>query len=508
MKQAASKDWIGVDRHGLAALLERRGIGWAIYELVQNALDTDATDVVITLEEIPRSPRVRVTVEDNDPTGFHDLRHAFTMFAPSRKASQAERRGRFNLGCKLVLARCHEATVTSTTGTVHFDEEGRHDRPRTKRATGSSFTGIMALSRADLHDIHAALLRVIPPTRTRVVATWVTAEGTERQDFLTAPAPIATFPANLMTEVAQAGGGAALRRVPRDTTVHVHAAKGPGWLYEMGIPVVVIDGPYHLDVQQKIPLGFDRDGVAPGWLAKLRALALNALADRPETDVTAPWVSEAVTQPQVAPAAVQKYLTGKYGDKFVVDDPNNRESVREAQAAGFAVIRGGAEARETWEVIRDHKLAEPASHLFPPPLVVAGVPELTLAAMPLGYRALTAYASELAEQILGKPIVVRVIDDKRITAAASWGARPGATPSCLTFNIARLGAAWYAAGPGVEVNDLLIHEFAHEFGDHLSKEYDRALSRIGAQLVDLALRDPGFFVLHERLARDAAGAGS
>lgn len=40
---AVTKDWIGVDRHGLAALLERRGVGWAIYELVQNALDTEAT---------------------------------------------------------------------------------------------------------------------------------------------------------------------------------------------------------------------------------------------------------------------------------------------------------------------------------------------------------------------------------------------------------------------------------------------------------------------------------
>lgn len=496
-----NRDWIDVDRHGLAALLERRGIGWAIYELVQNALDTDATEVIVTLEEIPRSPRVRVTVEDNDPTGFRDLRHAFTMFAPSVKASDAARRGRFNLGCKLVLARCHEATVTSTTGTVHFDEEGRHDRPRTKRAVGSSFTGILALTRAELHEIHACLLRIMPPARTRVVATWVTAEGTERQDTLTAPEPIVVFPADLVTEVAQKGGGAALRRVERRTTVHVHPAHGPGWLYELGIPVVVIDGPYHLDVQQKVPQGFDRDGVAPGWLAKLRALALNALADRPETDVTAPWVSEAVTQPQVAPAAVQKYLTGKYGPKFVIDDPSNRESVREAQAAGYAVIRGGAEARETWEVIRDHQLAAPASRLFPPPAATASSTIVPYEALSPAYRAAVGYARALADRILHRAIDVRVIDSPEATVLATW--RRGERP-VLTLNRARLEPGWFCSGPAPEVNDLLIHEMAHQSGDHLETAFDDAMSRIGAAMVHLALSEPAFFAHWFAAAEGAA----
>lgn len=500
-------DWFDVDRAGLSALLERRGTAWAVYELIQNAWDTDATEVTVTLEEIPRSPRVRLTVEDNDPHGFHDLTHAFTLFAPSRKVEIAERRGRFNLGCKLVLARCIEAEVVSTTGSVRFDSDGRRTGRKT-RAAGSSFTGLLALTRADLLEIRAAMRQLLPPADKHTVITFVDREGNEQQDVITSQPALCEFPANLQTEIAV--GGAALRRVPRDTTVRAHAVGGPteppeGWLYELGIPVVMIGGPYHLDVQQKIPLGFDRDNVSPAYLAKLRALALNALATRPETDVTAPWVAEAVQQPQVEPAAVERYLVGKYGNKFVVDDPSNRESVREAQAAGYAVIRGGAEAASTWGVIRDWGLAAPASRLFPPPRVVEGVSDLPLAALSPSYRALVDYALELAPRVLNKEIIVRVIDDRRVTALATWGRRPGSEPSVLTFNRAQLRADWFAVGPCREVHDLLIHEFAHEFGDHLTKEYDHALSRVGAQLVEIALSDPGFFILHERLAREARG---
>jgi hypothetical protein len=44
------------------------------------------------------------------------------------------------------------------------------------------------------------------------------------------------------------------------------------------------------------------------------------------------------------------------------------------------------------------------------------------------------------------------------------------------------------------VNDLLIHEFGHEYsGDHLSSSYHDALTRLGAKMTELALTDPALF---------------
>ena len=49
------------------------------------------------------------------------------------------KRGQFNLGEKLVLAVCDQASISTTKGTVVFDpDQGRIEKPRQKRDRGSS----------------------------------------------------------------------------------------------------------------------------------------------------------------------------------------------------------------------------------------------------------------------------------------------------------------------------------------------------------------------------------
>ncbi len=112
------KEWFAVDRKGLAQILERRGKAFAVLELLSNAWDQNVTTVDVTLEPTAKRATYQLVVTDDDPDGFADLTHAFTLFAPSIKKGDAEKRGRFNLGEKLVLALCDEATIASTTGTV------------------------------------------------------------------------------------------------------------------------------------------------------------------------------------------------------------------------------------------------------------------------------------------------------------------------------------------------------------------------------------------------------
>jgi hypothetical protein len=52
----------------------------------------------------------KIEVDRRRPGRVRDLSHAFTLFAESVKKGDAEKRGRFNLGEKLVLALCDEAT--------------------------------------------------------------------------------------------------------------------------------------------------------------------------------------------------------------------------------------------------------------------------------------------------------------------------------------------------------------------------------------------------------------
>ena len=92
-----------VDKKGLAKLLERRGKAFILHELLQNAWDENTTRVDVTAEWLG-DRTVRVTVVDDKPEGFADLTHAYTLFAESAKKTDPTKRGRFNLGEKLVIA--------------------------------------------------------------------------------------------------------------------------------------------------------------------------------------------------------------------------------------------------------------------------------------------------------------------------------------------------------------------------------------------------------------------
>jgi|ERR1700751_166455 hypothetical protein len=74
-----------VDRTGLRMLLELRGKEFALYELVQNAWDQNVTEVKVSLTKPAGSRIAYITVEDDDPEGFADLSHAYTLFAQSSK---------------------------------------------------------------------------------------------------------------------------------------------------------------------------------------------------------------------------------------------------------------------------------------------------------------------------------------------------------------------------------------------------------------------------------------
>ncbi len=173
--------WFNVDKEGLAKVLERRGRGFALLELLQNGWDTNATRVEMTLTPQPGKAEVRVEIRDDCPTGFKNLEHAYTLFAESCRKGDSTKRGRFNLGEKLVLALCREATISSTTGSVVFSHDGtRRRRKAGATATGSSFVGYMAMTREQLAEALTIVRSVIPPPGVVTVLD-VSARATELQ---------------------------------------------------------------------------------------------------------------------------------------------------------------------------------------------------------------------------------------------------------------------------------------------------------------------------------------
>lgn len=85
--------WFEVDKKGLAKLLERRGKSFVILELIQNAWDQNVSRVDVRLEKPAGSRYAHLTVEDDDPNGFSDLTHVFTLFSESVKKADPQTGG-------------------------------------------------------------------------------------------------------------------------------------------------------------------------------------------------------------------------------------------------------------------------------------------------------------------------------------------------------------------------------------------------------------------------------
>lgn len=266
--------WFNVDKTGLAKLLERKGKQFVLNELLSNAWDENTTKVEVSLTRVPGTRYVQLKVTDDNPNGFVDLSHAFTLFAESAKKGQEDKRGRFNLGEKLVLALCEEAQIISTRGGISFDNEGRKTL-RTKTDRGSIFTGRLRMTNEELQACKDSVHLLLPPESVQTIFNGVQLVNRK---------PVISFTAPLSTEVADVEG--AMRKAIRTTTVQVLEPL-PGetpMLYEMGIPVVETGDRWHVNVTIKVPLTFDRDNVPPSYLSRLRALTLQHTASLLNTE--------------------------------------------------------------------------------------------------------------------------------------------------------------------------------------------------------------------------------
>lgn len=482
MSTATRRDWFDVDVDGLAKLLERRGKAFALFELVQNAYDEDCTRVLIDFKKIKHG-LWGLVVTDDSPEGFSDLTHAFTMFAPSKKKADAEKRGMFNLGEKLVLALCSEATITTTTGQVIFEPGGRR-QTKVTRPSGSEFSGLLKISEGDAQEIIAAVKTLIPAKPT-------TFNGQE----IPSRTPLKVFDATLPTVLADQEGE--VRKTTRKAQVRIYDPF-PGedpMLYEMGIPVVETNDRWHVDVQQKVPLNTDRDNVPPSYLRLIRVLVVNEMqALLTKQDATATWVREATADERVTNEAVTRVADLAFGKERVAFDPSDLEANKLAASQGMTVVGGGALSPGQWANMRRAEAILPASRVTPSPKVAlaayqAGDVKDKYIPVERWTDAMLRYGTfvrAVAPRILGHEIAgISMINDSAAPFRACYGRAAG-----LTVNVAAVGYKHFSDPR--EIIRLLIHELAHDtVSDHLAEEYHDTLCDLGAAFFLLALRPDG-----------------
>jgi hypothetical protein len=464
--------WFEVDKGGLRQLLEGKDKGFVLRELIQNAWDEPGvTRVNVILKRIAGTPFVEVEVEDDAPEGFYDLRHAFTLFANTRKRKDAEARGRFNLGEKQVLALCRSASIITTKGTVIFTEAGERKGSKAATESGSVFTGEFRMTTAEIHDAMKSVATFLSPKG--IVTTFNEALIEYRE-------PKAEVEAVLATEVADDEG--ILRPTKRKTVIEIHEVREgeTAMIYEMGLPVVETGDRYHYNITQRVPLTADRDNVKPSFLRDVRAEVLNIVIDDLDKDeASEQWVREAGEDERTTPEVFRQVMTKRFGNKRVVADPSDPQSKERAIAGGYHIVAPGSLSRDEWAKAREADAIPSSSKLFPTRFAEAEVIEAT----PLMER-VAELTRRIAKVGLGIEVDVHFINSKA-SSAAQYGGKT------VTFNVSRLGRRWFRETNRESQRRLIIHEVGHEHGTgHLDERYYEALALIGARL---AVADPSTF---------------
>ena len=487
-----SAPWIEVDRAGLAQVIADRPKSFLLFELIQNALDEPGVRFVDVKIEHAGHGKHRIEVTDDSADGYGDIRHAWTMFAPSKKKGDAQLRGRFNLGCKLVLALAVEAQVVSTRSAVRFSADHGRQTMRARRERGTQFVGVFRISQSEIAEAIAEVRKILPPAACTVTLQWPGAE----QVYINHVEPFAVATETLPTIIADDEG--VLRRSQRKTEIHLHkpVSGDRPMLFEMGIPVVELDGddPWHVDVQQRVPLNTDRDNVTPAYLRVLRVAVLNAAHEHLSPDQSkSVWATEASEDERASPEAVDRVLTDRFGRKRVAYDPSDPEANHRATAAGYTVVPGGSLTSGQWRNAKGSGAILPAGKVTPSQKVRSspdGVPPLAAEKITDTMREVSAWAVFLADalRVCDAPVSVQWFGGREANIwpwAGAWG-----KGGSLSLNKPKLGSelrAW-EAGDRRPMCRLLIHEFAHErVENHLSDEFADEQGRLGVELAFLGL---------------------
>lgn len=484
-------NWFDIDKQGLAKLMDGRPKSFIVAEMYQNTVDTNAKQVEMKLEKLPGTPKAKFSVIDDDPDGFQNFSHAWTMFAESVKKGDPTKRGIYNMGEKLVLALCYTASIKTTKGTVEFNDEGRQEFPRRKTEKGSIFEGVIRLNQEEYDECCEFARKLIPPTGVNVFFN-----GEKLQHR----APLSTFDATLETTKANADG--IVTKGPRKTEVRIYeplADESPS-IYEMGIPVVETGDKWHVCVQQRVPLNMNRDNVTPAYLKDIRTLVVNHMHDKlTKEDANATFVNEALSDPDASAEAVEKAITLKYGDKRAIFDATDPEANMNLTAQGYTLMHGSQLTRPQWDNVRKFESAKPSGQLAPTKKAVFSSEGEDRWVKPENYtqamKIVVAYTADVCRELTGTLVSVSILSDITAYFAACYGSQG------FVFNLGKLGHRFFteqamneAWHPTVALNQLIIHELGHHYeSNHLSERYHDKLCELGAQMTKLALTKPTLF---------------
>jgi hypothetical protein len=315
--------WFTIDNSGFKARHANRPLGHLVREAVSNAFDSaGAKTVRVTLD-----PGI-VSVRD-DGDGVSDVSLLTTVFMTSKQDSHLKR-GRKGLGIKEFISAGESATISTSSGTVMFNNDGtRHDGPPTVTSGTEVTVHNSEWDGQKLDEAEAYLSGFEPPPGIQYFVNGSEIKHRET-DLVIESVCLDTVVFKNDVQTSHYEHTKLILRKRR-------SGENTSTLFEMGIPVCTITCPWHVDVQQRIPLNDMRDAVSSTyWLNKMYAVVLNEKIEfLKKSDLQAAWVIDSLSS--VSSNTKRAYAKKIVGDMACRKSPS-AESNRIAKANGMTVV--------------------------------------------------------------------------------------------------------------------------------------------------------------------------
>lgn len=286
-------NWFEISNEGWRRMNAGRPLGSLLREGIQNSLDEEVTEV--TVEIGPEA----IVVEDDAPRGFPQEALVYTVFLTDKEDTPVKR-GRKGRGLKELISAMDSAVVETIGRSIVFDEAGRHVVPNDRRR-GTRITLRRRSTPEEVAQAVETLSLVIPP---KGVTLKVNGRRVKKPRLY-----LVLWDCLLETVVIRDGVERITERPTRVELTHPRRGEKPH-LFEMGIPVEPLSVPWHVDVQQRVPLADHREAATEHFKLLLKSLLLESLVGQwlDRRDLRAEWVEEVIARQMVSDRALEQYV--------------------------------------------------------------------------------------------------------------------------------------------------------------------------------------------------------
>jgi hypothetical protein len=478
-KKVKRNDWFAVSPDGLSQHYSKEFI---LRELIANCLDEDGDKIVITIESaivdvFPSQYLIRII--DNDPDGFDNTEDMYCLFRKTKKVDDTQVRGRFNHGEKGVISLCNKAILSSTKGTVYFNDDGTRTQDNNIRTNiGSDLRFWVDLDKEEYEYLlnYPKLLKIPKGFTIEVNNNAYEYEKPLKQCDL----KLQTWKSNEKSTYF------------KNTKVSIYPQlENKSWIMELGIPIQEIEYPMTIDVQQKIPLDTKRNAVKKTYLEDLYGQLGNydfVIDKFDEDDMSEEFITTTLSSNKLSPESAVKIIKKKIGSKkIIIENPFDQWANEEAMKKGYTLMKPRQIPKNARELIKVGGIPT-TSEVFKqgnePPITVKRDEWNE------GMKWMSKWAKSFARASIHCSIRVIFINNPNITYNAFYKTIYGSGE--LTYNIGQLGKNFFQPKNIAQISELLLHELAHNVDSelpHLSMAYINELQRIAGVMVKWLMND-------------------